>query len=94
MLRLAVAFVAGAALTCVWFGWYLASALAFGGHNNEAGGAAQIDRHRHFIRFKVQKDRLTGYVIGIADPGHIGRELPVHLVEVFELVPKVPTDHG
>ena len=94
MLRLAVAFVAGAALTCVWFGWYLASALAFGGHNNEAGGAAQIDRHRHFIRFKVQKDRLTGYVIGIAEPGHIGRALPVHLVEVFELVPKVPTDHG
>jgi hypothetical protein len=85
LLRMVVALGSAATLTCVWFGWYLASALAFGGHNNEAGGAAHLDRHRHFIRFKVQKDKLTGYVIGIAKPNHIGKNLSPVLVEVFEL---------
>jgi len=86
--RVLVALASAAALTCVWFGWYLASALAFGGHNNEAGGAAQLDRHRHFIRFKVQKDKLTGYVIGFAKPNHVGKNLSPILVEVFELTTK------
>jgi hypothetical protein len=55
----------GALLTGVWFGGYLAAALAMGCHNNEAGGAARVDRFIHFIRFKVEPERITGYVIGV-----------------------------
>ncbi|MDX2024461.1 MAG: hypothetical protein SF187_29735 [Deltaproteobacteria bacterium] len=89
--RLTVTVFAGALFTCVWFGWYLASTLAWGGHNNEAGGAAHLDRHRHFIRFKLQADRLTGYVIGINKPGPDGKNLCPELVDVFQLVPRRPS---
>jgi hypothetical protein len=89
--RLTVALVSGAFLTCVWFGWYLASVLAWGGHNNEAGGAAHLDRYRHFIRFKLQADKLTGYVIGITQPEPEGKNLVPELVDVFELVPRRPS---
>lgn len=66
--RLVVAFLAGAFFSCVWFGWYLAVAMGFNAHNNEAGGAARLDAYRHFIRFKVERDALTGYVIGFDRP--------------------------
>ena len=62
--RFVVAFAAGAFFSCVWFGWYLAVAMGFHAHNNEAGGAARLDAYRHFIRFKLEPDRITGYVIG------------------------------
>jgi hypothetical protein len=67
-LRFVLAFVAGGFFSCVWFGWYLAVSLGFGAHNNEAGGAARLDAYRHFIRFKVEPDRITGYVIGFDWP--------------------------
>jgi hypothetical protein len=67
-MRFVVAFLAGGFFSCVWFGWYLAVALGFNAHNNEAGGAARLDAYRHFIRFKVERDALTGYVIGFDRP--------------------------
>jgi hypothetical protein len=67
-IRFVVAFFAGGFFSCVWFGWYLAVALGFNAHNNEAGGAARLDAYRHFIRFKVEPDALTGYVIGFDRP--------------------------
>jgi hypothetical protein len=66
--RFIVAFLAGGFFSCVWFGWYLAVALGFNAHNNEAGGAARLDAYRHFIRFKLEPDRITGYVIGFDRP--------------------------
>ena len=66
--RFFVAFGAGGFFSCVWFGWYLAVSLGWGAHNNEAGGAARLDAFRHFIRFKVEPDRITGYVIGFDWP--------------------------
>lgn len=66
--RFVVAFVAGAFFSCVWFGWYLAVAMGFNAHNNAAGGAARLDAYRHFIRFKVERDAITGYVIGFDHP--------------------------
>src|SRR5205823_4575138 len=58
-----ISFVLGAALSCVWFGWYLAVALAFNGHNNEAGGAARIDGFKGLVRFRLTREGLTGFVI-------------------------------
>jgi hypothetical protein len=66
--RFIVAFLSGGFFSCVWFGWYLAVALGFNAHNNEAGGAARLDAYRHFIRFKLEPDRITGYVIGFDRP--------------------------
>jgi hypothetical protein len=64
----ALAFLAGGSFACIWFGFYLAVSLGFGAHNNEAGGAARADHYRHFVRFKLERDRLTGYVIGFDKP--------------------------
>ena len=41
---------------------------AFNGHNNEVGGAARIERFKQFIRFKVEPNQITGYVITFDDP--------------------------
>lgn len=67
-MRFVVAFLAGGFFSCVWFGWYLAAMMGFNAHNNEAGGAARHDAYRHFIRFKVERDAITGYVIGFDRP--------------------------
>jgi len=82
----------GGIFTCIWLGFYLAVALAFGAHNNEAGGAARLDAFRHFVRFKVEPDRIVGYVIGFdrpterAIPGADGEGgLRPRLVDRFEL---------
>jgi hypothetical protein len=83
-----VAFCAGGAFACIWFGFYLAVALGFNAHNNEAGGAARVDFYRHFIRFKLEPDRLTGYVIGFDRPAlNPTQKLQVKLVDRFELRP-------
>ncbi|MBX3615685.1 hypothetical protein [Nitrosomonas sp.] len=66
--RLLAAFLAGAVFSCIWLGWYFATALAFNGHNNEAGGGSRSECYRHMIRFKLTGDSLTGYVIGIDKP--------------------------
>ena len=84
--RLLTVFLLGAAFSCIWFGWYIATALAFNGHNNEAGGGARSEQYRHMIRFKVEENRLTGYVIGIDQPitDFTGMDLPkFRLVDVF-----------
>jgi hypothetical protein len=80
-----------AILSCVWLGWYFAISLSFNGHNNEAGGAARIERFKEFIRFRLARDRatgedtLTGYVIAIDDPQKDGRDLRPRLIDVFHL---------
>lgn len=89
-----ISFVAGAYFTCVWFGWYLAVALAFDAHFNEAGGAARLDRYRHFIRFKLERDRLTGYVIGWDCPSVELERLDAKLVDVFTLTPGSPASRA
>jgi len=87
-LRLLAAFLAGAVFSCIWLGWYFAVALAFNGHNNEAGGGSRSERYRHMIRFKLTQDSLTGYVIGIDQPveDFTREKSPVfRLVDVFTI---------
>jgi hypothetical protein len=90
-----LAFAAGGVFACIWFGYYLAVAISFGAHNNEAGGAACADNYRHFVRIKVERDRLTGYVIGFDRPapqvaaqaGEQGAHERLHprIIETFHL---------
>jgi hypothetical protein len=64
----------GAILSCVWLGWYMAVCfMNFNGHNNEVGGAARIENYKQFIRFRLTKNTLTGYVIAIDDVSCIGQ---------------------
>jgi hypothetical protein len=82
------AFFTGALFSCIWFGWYLAVSLAFHGHNNEAGGGARSEQYRHMIRFKLEENRLTGYVIGIDVPVEDFKTNPepkFRLVDVFTI---------
>ncbi|HVF27533.1 MAG TPA: hypothetical protein VM943_04780, partial [Pyrinomonadaceae bacterium] len=80
-----VAGAVGSVLCCLWFGWYLAVSLAFHGHNNEAGGAARIERFKQMIRFRLTENALTGYVIAVDDPQQDGNRLRPKLVDVFHL---------
>ncbi|MCA1558047.1 MAG: hypothetical protein LC731_05850, partial [Acidobacteria bacterium] len=77
--------IIGAWMSCVIFGSYLAVALGFNGHNNEAGGAARIEGFKQLIRFRVNRDGLTGYVIGIDRPEIEGSKLEPRIVDVFHL---------
>ncbi len=77
--------VIGAIMSCALFGWYLAVALAFNGHNNEAGGAARIEKFKHLIRFRLDRNGLTGYVIGLDEVGTEGKDLRPRLVDVFRV---------
>src|SRR5215212_447432 len=77
--------VIGAIMSCALFGWYLAVSLAFNGHNNEAGGAARIEGFKHFIRFRLNREGLTGYVIAIDNAGTNESELKPKLVDVFHI---------
>jgi hypothetical protein len=45
--------------------WFLAVAGLLDGHNNEVGGAARVTSYRQIIRFRVDRDGLTGHVIAI-----------------------------
>jgi hypothetical protein len=81
-------FALGAFFSCVWFGWYLTVALAFNGHNNEAGGGARLEKYKQLIRFRLTKETLTAFVIAVDDPGWKGWELKPKLVDVFELKAK------
>ncbi len=82
-----VALALGVVLCCAWFGWYLAVSICFDGHNNEAGGGARIEQFKQFIRFRLTKEGLTGYVIAIDDPQEDGRLLKPRLIDVFEVRP-------
>jgi hypothetical protein len=75
----------GAIMSCVLFGWYLSVALAFNGHNNEAGGAARIEGYKQLIRFRINRWGLTGYVIGIDEVSTKGCELRLRIVDVFHV---------
>lgn len=72
-------------LSRVWFSWYLAVSLAFNGHNNEAGGASRIEGFKHILRIKVEKERLTVYVIGFDDAKPEIEQLSLTLVDKFTL---------
>jgi hypothetical protein len=99
LLAATLAGLAGAILSCLWTGWYFAVCFGFNGHNNEIGGAARIEEFKQFIRFRLTREGLTGYVIAVDDVsrvgeidsnGHIvdGSDLNVELIDVFHLVPK------
>ena len=75
----------GAVMSCALFGSYLAVALAFNGHNNEAGGAARIEGFKQLIRFRVNAKGLTGYVIAIDDVATDGSNLKPKIVDVFHI---------
>jgi hypothetical protein len=72
-------------LSCTWFGWYLAVAAAFNGHNNEVGGASRVERFKQLVRIKLAPDSLTAYVIAFDRPQVNARTLRVWLEDVFEL---------
>ena len=80
----------GAFVGCYELGWYLSVALAFRGHNNEAGVASRIDRFNQFIRFRIQPDRITGYVIATDRPVTELRDATAHVVDVFTIAPNRP----
>lgn len=80
-----VAGLVGLVMTCVTFGWYLAVSLAFNGHNNEAGGAARIERFKGFIRIRLTPEDLTAYVIGFDKPEIDGNNLRVRIIDTFRL---------
>lgn len=86
----ALALGLGAVLSCTWLGWYLAVSLCFDGHNNEAGGGARIDHYKQLIRFRLNREGLTGYVIAVDKPKGDGRELRPRVVDVFEVRPGQP----
>jgi hypothetical protein len=84
LLLLIVAYL-GYRMSRVWFSWYLAVSLLFNGHNNEAGGAARIQGYKHILRIKVERDKLTVYVIGFDDAEIELDKLKPRLVDKFEL---------
>ena len=83
LLRMATAVGFAFAIAPVWLGWYLAVALAFNAHNNEAAGAVRIEQFKQMIRFRVTDKSITGYVIAIDQPRHQWQLLEPRLVDVF-----------
>ncbi|HTJ44024.1 MAG TPA: hypothetical protein VL463_18085 [Kofleriaceae bacterium] len=78
----------GSIVGCLEYGWYLAVSSAQNGHNNEAGAASRIERFREFIRFRVEQDRLTGYVIAIDEPATEPGSIKPRVVDVFTISPR------
>ena len=76
----------GYRMSRVWFSWYLGVSVLYNGHNNEAGGLARIEDFKHILRIKVEKDKLTVFVIGLdtARP-NLDDKLKLKLVDKFEL---------
>jgi hypothetical protein len=80
----------GAAASCAVLGSYLWTATLLGGHFNEAGGGARLERHRQILRFHVTSDGLEVFVLGIDRPALPRRADPtptgeVRLVDRFKL---------
>lgn len=82
---LLIAIVLGYRMSRIWLSWYLAVSLAFNGHNNEAGGAARIEGFKHILRIKLERDKLTVYVIGFENAETEMANLKPTLVDKFEL---------
>jgi hypothetical protein len=85
MARFVVAVLLGGLMSCVSLGWYFAVSLAFNGHNDQAGGAARIERFKEFMRVRLTAHSLTAYVIGFDEPKMLGHELRPRVIDVFEL---------
>jgi hypothetical protein len=83
-----VAGIVGAVIGCFEFGWYLAVASSFNGHNNEAGAAARVDSFRQFIRFRVQPHCITGYVVAIDELGTDVMSVKPRIVDIFTVAPQ------
>lgn len=86
--RLALCFLAagaGAVMSCVLFGWYLAVSLAYHGHNNEAGGAARIEGFKQIVRVCLTPEGLTGYVIAFDKPETDGSKLRPRIRDIFRV---------
>ena len=77
--------ILGVILSLSLLSWYFAVSLAFQGHNNEAGGAARIEKFKHIVRLRLRKDDLTAYVIGIDLPRADGYKSEPKLIDVFTL---------
>ena len=75
----------GAAMSAVWFGWYLLVCLGSNGHNNEVGDAARIERFKKIIRFRLTATKLTGYVIAVDDPQTTPWLLRPRVTDVFHV---------
>jgi hypothetical protein len=80
-----LAWLVGAFVVPMQFGFYLLTCGAWSGHNNEAGITARATACKQWIRFHVTKDALTGYVIGIDDP--TARRPVPRLVDQFVIAP-------
>lgn len=91
--------VGGFVNCCAQFAWYLAVSFGYHGHNNEVGGATRLDNYAQFIRFKVTRTEITGYVIGVVltykkaswwrwDRRFRGAELRPELIDRFTLTPR------
>ena len=78
----------GYLMSRVWLGWYLAIAMHFDGHNNEAGGAARIEGFKHMLRIKVTRENITVYVIGFDEAQAEMSKMEMKLVDKFTLTPK------
>jgi len=75
--------VIGAVLTCTGFGAYLALSLALNCHMNEAGIVARLDQYCHFLRIKVEPDRIRVYVIGVRELAGPNDRLAPVLIDDF-----------
>jgi hypothetical protein len=73
------------------FGAYLWTSLnQIGGHRNEAFSALHYPGYKHFIRFKLEPDHLTGYVIGFDQPSTGRDPMPkARLIDLFVLSTQV-----
>lgn len=67
----------------MWLCWYLAVALVYDAHNNEAAGAVRIESYKQIIRFRLTPTTLTGYVIAVDEPQTSLNKLEPKLVDVF-----------
>ncbi len=88
LLACIIAGLVGLVMSCIWLNWYLAVSLLYHGHNNEAGGAARIEKFKQFIRFRLTDNDLTGFVIAVDEPKEHGYELRPKLIDVIYLTRK------
>jgi hypothetical protein len=78
--------LAGLVFSVSWLGWYLLLCNEWGGHENEVGAAARIDRYVQLIRFRVTDAALTGYVVrAVWTPtaDGVGVDVTPELIDVF-----------
>lgn len=81
----------GSYLCLRYFKFYLGIAALLDAHNNEVGAAASVSKFRQMIRFRVNADGLTGFVIAVRDaetasPGR-APQLAFELIDEFVIHP-------